>query len=64
MTDHDSCFGHSFILIIITNHYEIPQPRIFFTKYFYFNINEKHFASDEISMQVSYLSSKAKDETL
>ena len=60
MTDPNSCHGQSFILMIITKHYKIPQPRIFCTKHFYFNIYEKCFASDKISEQVSYLTSRSR----
>jgi hypothetical protein len=63
MTDLASCFSQSSTLIDMTAYDEIPPPWIFCTKYFFFNIYEQCFASDEISAHFSCLF-KVKDETL
>ncbi len=59
MTNIDYCLSHSLMLIVITPHGEIPAPRIFCTKHFFFNILEQCFASDKTSAQVSNLFSRS-----
>ncbi len=59
MTDIDYCLSQSFMLSVITPHDEIPAPKIFCTKHFFFNMHEKCFVSDNTSAQVSNLFSRS-----